>query len=120
MPKKKAIKKEVNDNNSFELPSDNTEMETFIQKNKTRLTETAISSIEFAVANNLPFVEVFSFKNSDFIITIPEKDYLLNVDHIYKFYLESERYELCPRVVRLQSVLKNLNPNEKEIEITGD
>jgi hypothetical protein len=55
------------------------------------------------------------------VITIPEKDFLMNVDHIYNFYLETEHYELCPRAVKLQEVLKNLkNPNEKETETTGD
>ena len=119
MPRKKVTKK-VTENDVVELPSDNNKMEKFIQTNKTHLTEKALSSIEFAVDNKLPFVEVFKFNNSDFVITISEKDFLLNVDHIYKFYLESEKYELCPRVVRLKSILKTLNTNEKEIEINGD
>ena len=118
MPRKKVTKPVV-ENVPMELPSDNDVMAAYIQKNKFRLTEKALSSIEYAVTNNLPFVEVFGFNNSDFIIAIAEKDYLLNVDHIYKFYLETEKYELCPRVVRLQTLLKTLS-NEKEIETTGE
>ena len=102
------------------LPSDSKEMETFIQKNKTNLTEQALTSIEYGVSNKLPFVEVFKFNNSDFVITIAAGDFLLNVDHIYNFYLESENYELCPRVVKLQAVLKNQNSNEKETETRRD
>lgn len=109
--------KELLENKILTLPSNNIEMEKFIQENKTILTERALESIEYGITNNLPFVEVFNFKNTDFVITISSKDFLLNVDHIYKLYLESENYELCPRVVRLQSVLKNKNPNEKETEI---
>ena len=117
MPRKKVTDKSI-ENNVLTLPSDNSEMEKFIQKNKMNLTEQALASIEHAVKNKLSFVEVFKFLNSDFVITIQRQDFLLNVDHIYNYYLESENYELCPRVVRLQTVLKNLNPNEKETEAT--
>jgi hypothetical protein len=112
-----SLKKVTNifkENDVLMLPSDNREMEKFIQKNKTYLTEQALTSIEFGVSNKLPFVEVFKFNNSDFVITIAAEDFLINVNHIYNFYLESENYELCPRVVKLQSILKNQNLNEKE------
>lgn len=119
MPRKKNTKLVVKENVPMVLPSDNEIMEAYIKKNKIRLTEKALSSIEFAVDNKLPFIEVFGFNDSNFIIAIVEKDYLQNVDHIYNFYLESEYYELCPRVVRLQTLLKNLN-DEKEIETHGE
>jgi len=119
MPKK--VTEQIKENDVLMLPSDNKEMEDFIQKNKQYLMEQTLTSIEFAIDNKLPFVEVFKFNNSDFVITIAKKDYLLNVDHIYNSYLKTESYELCPRVIKLQSVLKNSNnSNEKEIEIDGD
>jgi hypothetical protein len=105
------------ENEVMTLPKDNSELRSFIKNNLTALTEQALSSIEFAVEHNLPLVEVFRFNNSDFVITISEKQFLENVNHIYNLYLESENYELCDRAVRLQSVLKNLNnSNEKETE----
>jgi hypothetical protein len=116
MPRKKVTKK-VSENNVLMLPSNNKEMESFIKTNKKGLIEQALTSIEFAVTNKLPFVEIFKFNNSDFVITVSEKDYLVNVNHIYNFYLETENYELCPRAVKLQSALKYINSNEKEIEI---
>ncbi len=119
MARKKNTKLDVNESVPMVLPSDNNIMEAYIKKNKIRLTEKALSSIEYAINNKLPFIEVFGFNNSNFIIAIAEKDFLQNVDHIYNFYLESEHYELCPRVVRLQTLLKSLN-NEKEIETNGE
>lgn len=118
LTRKKAIVKHEG-KNVLLLPSDNKKMELFIKDNKVKLMECAISSIEFGLQNNLPFVEVYTFNDSNFVITISEKDYLVNVNHIYNFYLESENYELCPRVVRLQSLLKKIN-DEKEIELNGE
>ena len=116
----KTITENIKKNDVLMLPSDNKELERFIVNNKTYLTEQTLTSIEFAVNNKLSFVEVFKFNNSDFVITIAKKDFLANVDNIYNFYLETENYELCSRVVKLQSVLKNHNnPNEKEIEKNG-
>lgn len=114
---RKKISNQLKENDVLMLPSDNREMEKFILNHKTYLTEQALSSIEFAVKHNLPFIEVFKFSDSDFVITIPEQDYLSNVDHIYNFYLKTENYELCPRVVKLQSELKTINSNEKKTEI---
>jgi hypothetical protein len=119
MTRRKKTKLTVKENVPMVLPSDNQIMEAYIKRNKIRLTEQALSSIEYAVDNKLPFIEVFGFNDSNFIIAIAEKDYLQNVDHIYNFYLETEHYELCPRVVRLQTLLKNLN-DEKEIETNGE
>lgn len=101
---------------SMTLPADNIELEKYILNNKILLTEKALSSIEYGIKNNLPFIEVFDFENSDYVITILSKDFLLNINHIYNFYLESENYELCPRIVKLLSMLKNQNSNEKETE----
>lgn len=105
----------------FSLPSNDAEMEKFIKKHKTYLTEQVLESIEHGIKHGLPFVEVFRFKDSDFVITVSKKDYLVNVNCIYDFYIKSEKYELCSRVVRLQSLLKALiTTNEKKIKTERD
>ena len=91
----------------YVLPSDNEELLKFAHKFKVDMMEQVVSSIEFAVSNGLPCIEVFQFKDSDFIITIFEKDYLSNLDNIYGFYLKNESYEKCPRVVKLQQIIKD-------------
>lgn len=105
MPRKKTTKPTV-DGVLMELPSDNNILEAYIKRNKIDLTEKTLSSIEYAINNKLPFIEVFGFENSDFIIIVSEKEYLINVDNIYELYLEMEKYELCPRVIKLQNLLK--------------
>jgi len=88
------------------LPSNNDEMRKFITKFKVDMMKNVVLSIEFAAKNNLPLVEVFQFKNSDFVITIGEKDYISNVDNIFNYFIENELYENCDKIVKLQSILK--------------
>lgn len=89
----------------FVLPSNFTELESYVKSNKWDLTEKVISSIEFAVKKNLPMVEVFAFKNSDFVITVSQTEFRENVSHIYNFYIKEEKYELCDRVKKLELLL---------------
>jgi len=77
------------------LPSDNKDLQAFSQKFKVDMMEQVVGMIEFAVENDLPLVEVFQFKNSDFVITLAEKDYLPNIENIYSYYMKNENYEHC-------------------------
>lgn len=90
----------------YVLPSDTDDLTSFSKKFKTDMMEQVVNIIEFALNNELPLIEVFQFKNSDFVITISEKDYLTNLDNIYSYYLNNEMYEYCSRLVRLQKLLK--------------
>lgn len=100
---------------SYELPSDYVQLRDFVFKNKELLMGEVVNSIEKAMNNNALFVEVFSFKNSEFIITILEKDFGQNLEHLYKHYIATEQYEMCPKIVQLQKRLnsKKILQNEK-------
>lgn len=90
----------------YVLPSDNKILDDYANKNKIELMEQIIHSIEYAVTYHLPSVEIFQFENSDFVIIISEKDYLVNINNIYKYYMEREAYEYCHRVIRLQKTIR--------------
>jgi hypothetical protein len=95
------------------IPSPNATMQNFITKFKVDMMEHIVSSIEFAIKNKIPIVEVFQFKDSPFVVTINEAEFNTNLSHIHKYYMDHEIYELCPRIEQLQEILKR-NPNEKE------
>ncbi len=110
-------KKNNNSNEKYILPSEQSELTSFSKKFKVDMMEHIISSIERAVKQDLPLVEVFQFKNSDFVITLSDKDYLTNLENIFAYFLENERYEQCDRLVRLQKTLKEKfesNTDEKK------
>jgi hypothetical protein len=107
--------KEVPENELYILPSPTDEMKSFVTKFKVDMMEHVVSSIKFALENKLPLVEVFQFKNSPFVVTISEAEFDTNLSHIRKYYMDNEIYELCPRVEKLQEILKR-KPNEKKQE----
>jgi hypothetical protein len=88
------------------LPSDYDEMESFIINNKVKLTEHVVSAVQHAVSNDIPSVELFSFKDSDFIVILEYPSFKDNIENIFKFYVETEQYEFCDRVSKLKKILE--------------
>ncbi len=110
-----SVKTLIAENDPYVLPSDNKELQKFISKYKVDMTEQVVSSIELAIKHKLPIIEVFQFKDSKFVVTVSPKEFESNLANIYKFYLESEHYELCKRVVKLRDKLnKSLNEKRKK------
>lgn len=103
----KAKKKEVIEPDSYILPSSNEEMIEFVNKFKVDMMENVIQKIKFAVDNKLPMIEVFTFSNSPFVVTISEKEFENNLENIENYYKENEIYELLPSVQQLRQLLKN-------------
>ena len=93
----------------YVLPSSLAEMEGFVQKNKTKLTEHVITAIEYAVDNALETIQVFKFKDSDFLISISKDRFLQNIDNIYEEYLLEEKYELCGRITSLKTKINTVS-----------
>jgi hypothetical protein len=103
--------------NSYILPADNSELCSFIEKYRVDMSEQIVSSINHAIENNLSMVEVFQFKNSDFVITLSKPHFKEHLDHIFEYYMNNENYELCPRVVELQNnINKKINNEKKKAE----
>jgi hypothetical protein len=108
------ISKNIKENEPYVLPSGTKELQSFISKYKIDMMEQVISSIEFAIKNNLPTVELFQFKGSQFIVTISPPEFEENLKNIYDYYLKNEKYEFCDRIVKLLDKLnKNLNEKKK-------
>lgn len=99
------------DNELYVVPSPTEEMRAFVDKFKIDMMEHVVSSIKFAVENKLPLVEVFQFKGTPFVVTINKSEFMPNLSHIHKFYMDNELFELCKRVEVLCETLKQ---NEKE------
>ena len=92
LPKTKMV---VRKHTVVELPSDNVEMENFIDKNRTNLYSKVVDAIDYAVEKKMKVVEVFNFDKTAFVVVIALKDFRGNLDNIFSSSLETENYELC-------------------------
>lgn len=110
---KKQKQASVKENELYIVPSPNDEMRKFVNKFKVDMMEHVVSSIKFAIDNKISIVEVFQFKDSPFVVTINEKEFISNLEHINKYCKEHEIYELCPKIEQLKEILEKKN-NEKQ------
>lgn len=102
-----AKKPLLEENETYLLPSDNEEMAKFIEKFRIDMQWHVVNSIEYAIKNKLPVVEVFTYRQSDFVITISEKEFDSNLAHIQEQYQHSQLFEFCPKIEELRKLLKN-------------
>jgi hypothetical protein len=102
-----AKKPLLEENETYVLPSDNAEMEKFISTFRQDMMWHTVKSIEYALKNKLAVVELFSFKSSNFIVTLHEKEFDANLAHIYEYYQQSKLFEFCPKIEELRKKLKH-------------
>ena len=89
------------------LPCDYNVLDSYITKNKVKLTEHVVTSVYHALKNNLSSIEVFKFKKSEYVVMLEKDTYKQNIDNIFEYYLKEELYELCDRVQKLKIDLEN-------------
>lgn len=92
-----------------ELPSDNVSMEKFVERNRAEIARRIIDNIEYGVENRLGGVEMFCFKNSNFVVMVNRKDFKDNLQNILEYSLDSEQFELCERAKRLISKIDKMS-----------
>ena len=92
----------------LKLPKCDAELREFISVNKSVLMEHVLNSIEYSLNSKIPTVEIFSFKDTDFIVSLDQKNFKENVERLYKVFLSEEKYELCDRIKKI-----NLKLNKK-------
>jgi hypothetical protein len=97
------------------LPSDYEEMEIFIQNNKVKLTEQIVLSVQYALSNGFSSVEVFNFEDSDFIVILDQSTFKDNIDNVFEYYIKTEQYEFCDRLVKLKKQIEQHEQKQQEI-----
>jgi len=97
------------------LPSDYEEMELFIKNNRVKLTEQIVLSVQYALNNGFSSVEVFNFEDSDFIVILDQSTFKDNINNIFDFYVSTEQYEFCDRLVKLKKQLEQHEQKQQKI-----
>lgn len=97
----------------LELPSENLEMERYINENKERLSLHIVDCIDYAIEYSETSIEVFKFKSTEFYVILYEEHYIVNLEHIFSYFLENEMYENCQKVKNVKDKILNFVKNVK-------
>ena len=107
--KKKSNSKVIIKHEVVELPSNNKEMESYVLANRLEINEKIIDNIEYALKNKLSGVEMFCFKNSNFVVVLHRKDFRESLQNIYDFSMNKEKFEMCIRIKKLMDISNKLS-----------
>lgn len=99
------------------LPSTNVEMENFIDKNKSKMYESVVDSIKYAVDKNVGLIEVFYFDNSGYLVVLAKKDYLDTLQNIFNQSLTTENYELCGKIHPIVKILSAPKFSKEQVSV---
>lgn len=107
--KKKSVTKPKKNYEVIELPADNAGMEEFVAKNRVKINEKIVENIEYAMKKRLGGVEIFRFKNSNFVVVLNRKDFKDSLEDIFEFSLDNEHFEICDKVKKMMDKMEKLS-----------
>jgi hypothetical protein len=84
-------------------------MTKFLWDNRTKINNQLVDNIDHAITRRLPTIEVFCFKNSNYVVLINRADFKENLQNVLDFSLTREEFELCGKASRLINKLDKLS-----------
>lgn len=107
--KKSASIKSKNTYEVIELPSKNDEMEKYLDIHRKEINAGVLNNIEYAINNRMAAVEMFSFKNSNFVVIMNRKDFKENLQNVIDFSMKNRDYEVCKKAKKVMQKLDRLS-----------
>ena len=108
--KKKSSSKKVKEKYAvIELPADNAGMEEYVEKNRDEINARIVENIEYAINKRLSGVELFCFKDSNFVVVLNRPHFQESLKAIYEFSLDHEKFEVCEKAKKLMSKMQKLS-----------
>jgi hypothetical protein len=104
--KKSKIVKKKDSYEVIQLPSNNDEMEKYLDANRKEINSRMIDNISYAIKHRMTAVEIFSFKNSNFIVLMNRRDFKENLQNILDFSTKQDDYATC---IKARKVIDKLN-----------
>jgi hypothetical protein len=105
-PNKKSGSKKKEVYETIELPCNNEDMESYIKEHRVEINRKIVNTINYALRNHLGAVEVFSFKNSNFVVVLNRKYFKESLENILEFSLGTEDFDTC---VKAKSIIKKID-----------
>ena len=107
--KKKSKKKLRQRYQVIELPADNEGMEKYVEKNRVEISNRIVENIEYALNARLMGVEIFCFKDSNFVVVLNRNHFKESLADIFEFSLDTENFELCEKVKKTMGKMEKLS-----------
>jgi len=84
-----------------ELPTNPVDMEKYVKKNRISINDKLLDSIDYAIRKRFDGIEVFAFKNSNYVVLVNKKDFRDNLQNIFDYSLENEYFETCAKAKKV-------------------
>jgi hypothetical protein len=89
-----------------ELPTNMVDMENYVEQNRVEINNLLVDSFDYAVKKNFGGIEVFCFKDSNYVVLVSRKDFQENLQCIFDYSLKEEQFETCAKA---KAVMDRLN-----------
>lgn len=91
------------------LPSDNSDMENFLEKNKDLIYLYIINKIKDSIVFGEDCVELFGFEGTEYCVIIHKNSFENILERYYNYFMENEIYEGCSEVKAAKENLHKYN-----------
>lgn len=87
------------------LPSENSEMENFLENNKDLVYLYITNKIKESVINGEDCAEIFGFKGTEYCVLIHKETFPTILEKYFNYFMENEIYEGCAEVNKTKETL---------------
>lgn len=93
----------------IELPATNAEMEKYLELHRKEINRRVVENIDYGIKMRLSAVEIFSFKNSNFVVLMNRKDFKENLQNIIDFSLKNQDFDVCKKAKMVMQKLDKVS-----------
>ena len=93
----------------IELPASNAEMEKYLEIHRKEINLRVVENIDYGIKMRLSAVEIFSFKNSNFVVLMNRKDFKENLQNIIDFSLKNQDFDVCKKAKMVMQKLDKVS-----------
>lgn len=108
-PKKKSVKNSNQKYEVVELPCDNSDMEKYVKENRKEINSKIVNTIDYAITKRLGGVELFCFKNSNFVVVLQRKDFKESLENVFESSMDHQQFEVCAKIRKIIGKMDKLS-----------
>ena len=84
-------------------------MEKYLEIHRKEINRRVVENIDYGIKMRLNAVEIFSFKNSNFVVLMNRKDFKENLQNIIDFSLKNQDFDVCKKAKMVMQKLDKVS-----------